>query len=326
MKYYVYSNRCQPLSLLIEKEIEWLADAIQPNDKIIIGIVNPSPSCVDPNDKANTWTRFKEEYNPLNYWERYRMLDSFLKTFGLSEKVAAIVPLARPSVNMKLASNYLPENRIMCLPIEQQSNEEDMKREGMESQDEKVFEIPAYTFTDNVDIISPELIFCLMGIGNEKWKSLVSKDVLAYLDKRNIVNRVAAKMTYEFACNTLSKIYMRTVKEDDKIIIANLLRGYGIRNVPNNPKRVTPFEHNDEFTQERRDLGSDLLALRQEILRDLPSESKAPTTHRKLSLLINNLREYAALLESNSAVSAEKIQEIRRYYEEGKEQWHQEKN
>lgn len=326
MTYYVYSNRCQPLSLLIEKEIKWLTDAIQPDDKIIIGIVNPSPSNVDPNDKANTWTRFKEVYNPLSYWERYYMLDSFLKSSGLSEKVAAIVPLARPSVNMKLASNYLPENRIMCLPIEQQSNEEDVKREGMESQGEKIFEIPAYTFPDNVDIISPELIFCMMGIGNEKWKSLVSKDVLAYLENKNIVNRVAAKMTCNVARNTLSKIYMRTVKEDDKIIIANLLRGYHIRNVPNDPKRVTSLEHNDEFTQEWCNLSRDLLALRQEILRDLPSESKAPTTHGKFSLVMTKLSEYAALLESDSAVNVEKIQEIRRYYEEGKEQWQQEKN
>lgn len=326
MKYYVYSNRCQPLSLLIEKEIKWLADAIQPDDKIIIGIVNPNPSCVDPNDKANTWTRFNEVYNPLNYWERYCMLDSFLKTSGLSEKVAAIVPLSRPSVNMKLASNYLPKNRIMCLPIEQQSNEEDMKREGMESQGEEIFEIPAYSFPDNLDIISPELIFCLMGIGNEQWRLLVSKDVLAYLEKHNIVNRVAAKMTRNVARKTLSKIYMRTVKEDDKIIIANLLRGYQIENVPSNPKRVTPFEHNDEFTQERRDLSCDLLALRQEISRDLPSESKAPDTYRKFSLVMTKLSEYATILESNSAVNVEIIQEIRRYYEKGKEEWHQEKN
>lgn len=326
MKYYVYSNRCQPLSLLIEKEIKWLAGAIKSDDKIIIGIVNPNPSCIDPNDKANTWTRFKEAYNPLNYWERYYMLDSFLKTSGLSKKVAAIVPLARPSVNMKLASNYLPENRIMCLPIEQQSNEEDMKREGMESQGEEIFEIPAHTFTDNVDIISPELIFCLMGIRNEKWKSLVSKDVLAYLEKRNIFNRVAAKMTYDVACDTLSKIYMRTVKEDDKIIIAKLLQGYHIRNVPNVPKGVTPFKHNDEFAQKWCDLSRDLLSLRQEISRDLPSERMAPDTHREFSLIMTKLSEYATLLESNSDVSMEKIQEIRRYYEEGKERWHQERN
>lgn len=326
MKYYVYSNRCQPLSLLIEKEIKWLADTIQPDDKIIIGIVNPSPSCIDPNDKANTWTRFKEEYNPLNYWERYCMLDSFLTTSGLSEKVTAIVPLARPSTNMKLASNYLPKNRIMCLPIEQQSTEEDMKREGMKRQSEEIFEIPAFTFPDNVDIISPELIFCLMGIGNEKWKLLVSKDVLAYLEELDIVNRVAAKMTRFVARETLSKIYMRTVKEEDKIIIASLLRGYRISNVPNDPKRMTPFEHNDEFTQERCDLSRDLLALRQEILSDLPSKSKAPATYEKFSLVITKLSEYAVLLEPDRAVNVEKIQEIRQYYEEGKEQWHQEKN
>lgn len=326
MTYYVYSNRCQPLSLLIEKEIKWLADNIQQDDKIIIGIVNPSPSCVDPNDKANAWPRFKKEYNPLSYWERYYMLDSFLKTSGLSEKVAAIVPLARPSVNMILASNYLPINRIMCLPIEQQSYEEDSKRTGMESQGEEVFEIPAYTFPDNIDIISPELIFCLMGIGNEKWKSLVSKDVLAYLEKWNIVNRVVAKMTKNVACNTLSNIYIRTVKEDDKIIIANLLQGYSIKNVPNVPKRLTPFEHNDEFAQKRRDLRLDLLSLRQEISSDLPSEHKAPTVYRKFSLIMTQLSEYATLLEFNGDVNVEKIQEIRRYYEESKEQWHQEKN
>lgn len=213
----------------------------------------------------------------------------------------------------------------MCLPIEQQSNEEDMKREGMESQGEEIFEIPAYSFPDNLDIISPELIFCLMGIGNEQWRSLVSKDVLAYLENHNIVNRVAAKMTRNVARKTLSKIYMRTVKEDDKIIIANLLRGYQIENVPSNPIRVPTFEHNDEFTQERRDLSLDLLALRQEISRDLPNKSKAPTVYGKFRSIMTTLREYATLLDSNCDINAKKIQEIRRYYEESKEQWHQEK-
>ena len=89
MKYYVYNSRCQPLSLLIEKEIQWLADKIDPDDKIIIGIVNPSPSNVDSRDLANSWTRFKPEYNPLNYWERYCMISSFLESSGLSEKVEA---------------------------------------------------------------------------------------------------------------------------------------------------------------------------------------------------------------------------------------------
>lgn len=326
MKYYVYSNRCQPLSLLIEKEIKWLADTIEPDDKIIIGIVNPSPTYVDANDKANTWTRFKPEYNPLNYWERHYMLMSFLTESNLFEKVAAIVPLPRPSTNMKRASNYLPENRIMCLPIEQQSTEEDMKREGMENQGEEIFEIPAYTFPDNVDIISPEFIFCLMGIGNEKWKSLVSKDVLAYLEELNIINRVAARMTRKLACDTLSKIYKRTVKDEDKIIIANLLQGYHIKGVPENLQRIHHYERNNGFHQERSNLSQDLLALRQEISRNLPSKSKAPTTHEKYSSAMNKLSGYITQLDSEDVVNVAQIEEIKRYYDEVKEQWHQEKN
>ncbi len=214
----------------------------------------------------------------------------------------------------------------MCLPIEQQSYEEDVKRQGLENQGESVYEIPAYTFPDNVDIISPELIFCLMGIGSEKWKKMVSEDVLACLEELNIINRVAARMTRNVARDTLSKIYKRTVKDEDKIIIANLLRGYHIKGVPENPERVIPFEHNNAFVQERCNLIHDLSALRQEISRNLPKESMAPTAHRNFSSAMNKLSEYVTQLDSSGVVSVEQMQEIRRYFEEVKEQWNQEKN
>lgn len=323
MNYYVFSNRCQPLSLLIEEEIKWLAERIKPDDKIIIGIVNPTPSCIDPNDKGNVWTRFKEEYNPLNYWERYCMLTSFLKRSALSEKVEAIVPLARPSVNMKLAANFLPKNRIMCLPIEQQSVEEDMKREGMELQKEIVFDIPAYEFPNNLDIISPELIFCLMGIGNNQWKELVSKDVLDYLERQDIVQRVAAKMSRKVARETLSKIYKRTVKDDDKNIIAGLLHGYAI---PNVPKGAPPFVRNDKFMQVCTDLIVDLKDLRREITKDMPLAEKAPDAHKFFSSAKDQLSSYVKKLESDSSINENDIQDIKQYYEVIKEKWRQEKN
>lgn len=325
MKYYVYNSRCQPLSLLIEKEIQWLADTIGPDDKIIIGIVNPSPASADPNDRPATWARFKEAYNPLSYWERYCMIASFLKSSGLSEKVEAIVPLARPSTNMQLASNYLPdkEKRIMCLPIAQQSYEEDEKYYGLTSQRETVFKIPSFEFPDGLDIISPELIFCLMGIGNDKWKKLVSNDVLEYLLSRNIVNRVVGKMTYEFACDTLAKIYLRTVKADDKIIIANLLLGYDIQGVPKNPRSLVLDDYNEVPPKSWLDLSNDLFTLQQEISRDLPSEEEAPNTYRTFDPAKQKLSEYLVMINSRKATSMEQYQEIRDYHAEVKAKWNQ---
>jgi hypothetical protein len=325
MKYYVYNSRCQPLSLLIEKEIQWLADAIAPEDRIIIGIVNPSPTTADPNDRPTTWARFKEAYNPLSYWERYCMIASFLKKSGLSEKVEAIVPLARPSTNMRHASNYLPDRnqRIMCLPIAQQSYEEDMKYEGMVDQGEEVFKIPSYTFPDGLDIISPELIFCLMGIGNDKWKQLVSKDVLGYLLSRNIFNRVVSKMTYRFASETLAKIYLRTVKADDKVIIADLLQGYHIEGVPDQPKPLEPSEGEKVRPEELSALEIDLKELQQEISRDLPSQDEAPEAYVVFDAVKKKISEYLLLISSDKNIDMQKYQKISDYYKEVKAKWQQ---
>lgn len=319
MKYYVYNSRCQPLSLLIEEEIRWLADKIDPDDKIIIGIVNPSPSNVDSRDLANSWTRFKPEYNPLNYWERYCMISSFLESSGLSEKVEAIVPLARPSTNMHLASNYLPEkeNRIMCLPIAQQSIEEDMKHTGMKNQGEEVFIIPSHTFPGGLDIISPELIFCLMRIGNTKWKTLVSQTVADYLEDHDISNRVVSNMKRDIARETLSKIYLRTVKEDDKRIIAKLLQGDRIKGVPSlestgvvmvAPKKLWVLE-------------GDLKALQETLSHELPSEEEAPETYAIFAPAKQQIIEYRKLISSCKEMDNEKFQEINQYLKGVKAEW-----
>ena len=157
---YIYSGRLQPLSKLNEREILWICNNIKKDDK------------------ASTWTRFREEFNPLTYWERYEIISDFIKRQELTDKISAIVPLPRPSINMKKAVNYLPDDRVMLLSIIRYSEEEDNKELGMTSQGETVKKIPAYTFGKDNTIISPELIFCLMAIENDRWKELVSYKVL----------------------------------------------------------------------------------------------------------------------------------------------------
>lgn len=321
MKYYVYNSRCQPLNNLIQAEIKWLADHIEPDDKIIIGIVNPFPSKIDPDDRADDTTRFDPKYNPLSYWERYEMLDSFVKVSGLSEKVAAIVPMPRPSVNMKSASNYLPERdkRKMCLSCAQQSETEDNKRRGMENQGEEIEPIPSYEFPDSLDIISPELIFCMMRIGNTRWTELVSEDVASYLDEHDILDRVAGTMKQKDAKEDLKKIYRRAAKADDKDKIGELLQGCGIIGVPEVNKKTSR-----KNPQKLQELYGDLIFLREEIRKGLPSCEVAPKTNKKFTLAIEELDGYVKEIDSGK-VDESRMHEINECYCKVKESWKQEK-
>lgn len=326
MKYYVYNSRCQPLNNLIQAEIKWLADNIEPDDKIIIGIVNPYPENIDPGDNADTTTRFDIKYNPLSYWERHEMIASFLEKSGLFQKVAAIVPMPRPSTNMSAASNYLPERdmRWMCLSRAQQSETEDNKRRGMERQGEQVKEIPSYTFPDSLDIISPELIFCLMRIGNPRWTDLVSADVANYLEDHDVSDRVSGNMKQRDAKEDLSKIYLRALKADDKEKIGKLLQGYGIRGVPQMSSSFSK-KTSKGTTQELQNLYSDIESLRQSIVDALPEKDDAPDTYKYFSIAINELSAYQSEISSDN-VNAKRMQEIRHSYNKVKQAWQKEKN
>ena len=220
--YYVYTSRFQPLNLLIEEELKWLSTNIKQDDKIIIGIVNPNPQLADPGDKADTWTRFKIQYNPMSYWERYCMISSFLRANeALKEKVEMICPLPRPSVNIKGASNYLPSaaDRVMCLQISQDNDQEDQKRRGLEKQGETIFEIPSYTFQPSLTLISPELLCCLMALGSQEWDKFVSLDTKKYLEDLEIPDRVLHCFTRKEAKRVLKRIYNRESTSSEQAVL-----------------------------------------------------------------------------------------------------------
>lgn len=248
---YIYSGRLQPLSKLNEREILWICNNIKKDDKVIIGIVNPNPLFIDKDDKASTWTRFREEFNPLTYWERYEIISDFIKRQELTDKISAIVPLPRPSINMKKAVNYLPDDRVMLLSIIRYSEEEDNKELGMTSQGETVKKIPAYTFGKDNTIISPELIFCLMAIENDRWKELVSYDVYTYLKSINIKNRIFAKLTSNEAKNTIKKIYRRTGNDDEKMAIYEIIKN-DFPDIPAPKQRNKKYKIGVTFTGKTR--------------------------------------------------------------------------
>lgn len=250
---YIYSGRLQPLSKLNEREILWICDNIKKDDKVIIGIVNPNPLFIDKDDKASAWARFREEFNPLTYWERYEIISDFIKRQELTDKISAIVPLPRPSINMKKAVNYLPENRVMLLSIVQDSEQEENKELGMKNQGETVKKIPAHTFGKENTIISPELIFCLMAIENDGWKELVSYDVYTYLESINIKKRVFDKLDSKHARNTIEKIYKRIGNDDEKTAIYEIIKdNFPDISVPNERNNNKKYKIGVTFTGKTR--------------------------------------------------------------------------
>ncbi len=266
--YYVYSLRCQPFNLLNQEELKWLVNNIPESDQIIVGIVNPHPNYIDTADKATTWTRFKIEYNPLNYWERFCMVKNFIDKSNYKDKIAGITPLPRPSTNMEKARNYLPSDYTMCLSIVHNSEQEEMKEYGLKSQGETNIKIiPAYTFSKNITIISPELICCLMAIDGDDWKELVSDDVRNYLVDNNVSAR-AKCMKRGYALNVLKTIYNRTTNDEEKIILFGILNKY-IDDI--NPPSIIPVSHQNPKESDIDALIISIEELHKDLSLELPS-------------------------------------------------------
>ncbi|MBD5585396.1 MAG: hypothetical protein HDQ88_09960 [Clostridia bacterium] len=227
--YYVYSKRFQPFSKLDEAELDWLLNNINEDDKIIIGIVNYKPLSPDPEDHANNWERFSPKYNPLSYWERYCQIHSYINKRNLWDKIISITPMPRPSTNMKHAGNFLPDKaeRIMCISVIHHSEKESDKKNGLFKQEEKICEIPSYTFDTSLRIISPKLTACLMVIGSEAWKDFVNEQVYEHLDALNIEDRFHEpeySLTRKEAREILKNIYDLTASQEEKLLLYNILK------------------------------------------------------------------------------------------------------
>lgn len=246
--YYVYNKRFQPFSKLDEAELDWLLNYINADDKIIIGIVNYKPLSPDPEDHANDWERFDPKYNPLSYWERYSLIYSYIDKKKLWDKVVAITPLPRPSTNMKHAGNFLPSKseRIMCLSVIHHSEKESNKKRGVLKQEERICEIPSYSFDKRLTMISPKLTACLMAIGSEDWKEFVNEQASEYLDTLNIEDRLHEpeyNLTRKEAKETLKNIYELTASQEEKSLLYDILKEY-VKDIQAPPHMVVHVSQN----------------------------------------------------------------------------------
>lgn len=213
--YYIYDTRFQPFNNENLAELNWVLNKINRGDQIIIGIINPVPLNPDPNDFPGSWTRFRKEYNPLSYWERYQTIKLIIKSIGCEDMVAGIVPLPRPSVNMSSANNFLPpkSERKICVPLVLDDALENTKIEGLNNQGESSFKIPAYTFSVEDRIVSPELITCLIALGYSRWDKFVPETIRSYLDSIHMQSTVVKNFNYYDAKEALNRVYVQMKEE-----------------------------------------------------------------------------------------------------------------
>ena len=317
--YYVYSGRFQPFSKLNEQELQWLVKNIKSDDKIIIGIVNPMPQFIASTDNADTWVRFKLEYNPLSYWERYIQIKNYIDKNNLSDKVYSITPLPRPSKNMLQAANYLPskENRIMCLPIVHDSEQEEEKKEGLEKQGESPFVIPSETFDPEYKIISPELIFCLMAINNNSWKRFVNKDVELNLTNLNLQSRFSERgLSRDKAIETLKKIYKRINNSEEADIFYDILKNDIVEIQPSIYKKAEIRERNQNIDNLNRKIDK----LIEEIECEIPSLRKdAPQQYNVFKQIIRKLYNHLEAINNN--IADDQINQINNEIEDIRIKW-----
>ncbi len=239
MSYYVYHTRFQPLTKLHEKELSFLANYIDKNDKIIIGIVNYYPQFESKED--SDWLNFDVRFNPLSYWERYMQILSFVDS-SLKDKIEAIVALPRPSkVEEKVLNNFLPpkKERKMCLPCVRKYDDQiqKIKRRGLENNAEEIFDIKSYEFGSEYTIASSSLMFLLMWITNryDVCKHFVSDRIIESMRKSNVLNRLRMSINDQnFVEDEIKSIYSIALIDKDskgkseKEIIYNILKEYDI--------------------------------------------------------------------------------------------------
>ena len=317
--YYVYNGRFQPFSLLNEAELDWLVENTNAEDKIIVGIVNPTPTFIDASENADSWVRFKLEYNPLSYWERYEQIKAYIDKKGIADKVCAITPLPRPSKNMVAAMNYLPpkDKRVICLPIVHDSELEEEKREGLVRQGEDPMIIPSETFGAALTIISPELIFCLMAINNDGWENLVSTEVREHLISLNVERRLPERgLSREKAIATLRKIYKRTSNSMEALLLYNIL----YRDITDIDRPKEKTEAIRERTQRVEQLRRIIHNLLDEIETEITALRRdAPNQYRIFSESLVLLYRYDLMLEGTP--SDEQLDKISLDVEDIKEKW-----
>lgn len=189
----IFGGRFQPFHLGHVEVIRYLSDNFEGN--IILGIVNPDPEQSVPGDDKD-WVRFSKEKNPLSYWERYNLIYLSLKEFNLLDKVEAIVPLPRPSINLARAENYLsPKPRKFVLCKKWNDEVEIWKAEKYIQNGEEVLWVPFDAFSPLTKLANGELIRSLMTLGNLGWKTFFPTSAKAFIEDNNLVQKIIVNNT-----------------------------------------------------------------------------------------------------------------------------------
>ena len=326
--HYVFTSRCQPLTRLIEQEILWLSRNIKNNDRIILGVVLPDPQKVNERDYHDHWVEAEKHFNPLTYWERHDALLSFVRAHNLERKVDAILPLSRPSTNMEEAIPFLPPDRKMCVPVVHDDDNEEQKIKGIEHQNEEYFLIPAKECSDEFPkqlcMISQELIFSLIALGDDSWDELVSPDVASRLKVLNMQERLMkadTALTKEMALSKINKIYSRTADEDEKMELYWLLSKY-LREYYDSGALSTVYASVAEVDGLVEALSTFITELEYEIP---VLKEKAPKQHKKFSDLLRFARNLRSILNKRDNIDKSTFASYMKRFEGMRVDWERRK-
>ena len=185
--HYIFGGRFQPFHAghleIIRHVVQYLGHPL------VIGIINPSPGSVFPGEDED-FVRFSKPRNPFSYWERYQFIHRSVSAAGLSEGIAAIVPLPRPSINLAAAENYLPEKKTWILCERWHDELEPWKRDKYRSQGQAVEMINIENIDPIAQLITAELIRHLLRVESNIWEGLVPPPVREFLSKKIVQDRI----------------------------------------------------------------------------------------------------------------------------------------
>lgn len=176
MTHAIFGGRFQPFHLGHLSVVEHI---VQEERQLIIGIINPNPR----RPETPQFFRFAPLDNPFNYWERYLMIWRTLQSKSLTNGVM-VVPLPRPSVNLKRATQFLPPDRIWYIPTTDEFD--NWKITKYEEQGE---EVRGLAIDQEMAIYNSTIIRKQMNQDGD-WKSAVHHEVAEVIDQINGVARV----------------------------------------------------------------------------------------------------------------------------------------
>lgn len=189
---YIFHGRFQPFHIGHLSVLNYLLTNTE-ND-IIIGIINPNPLQILPGDNKR-FVRFSPERNPLSFWERYHCINLIKRANNWEDRIIGIVPLPRPSINLKQANCYIPGKPRSFVICNRGNDEiERWKKEQYEKNDEKVFLVPVYELPPFCRLVSGEFIRCLIALNNSKWKDLIPSPARTYMEEEKLDLKIAGNI------------------------------------------------------------------------------------------------------------------------------------